>query len=486
MSGDVSGHAALPPGTGVGQTTTCGMLPVRGGTAVCCRAAWVIFDSGTAVRKGSVPGTLDVLAAPSCRSPSSTIIVCPRRVPFRSTTRRALAIVIACLLCSPDPLRADPFDACLQTLRRSKRARSISAATWRQLDGVRPDSAVLVQLNAQPEFTLPIWDYVAVMADRERVDDGLRLLAEHRATFKAVAQRYAVEPEVVAAVWGIESNFGRGQGTFDVLRSLATLSCVGRRQVYFRGELLAALRIVQGGHVSREAFRGSWAGAFGQTQFMPGVFWWRGVDFDGDGRRDLITNTGDALASTANFLKQAGWKRGLPWGVEVTLPSEDGAPFDARGENRRTRRTFGAWVARGVTRVDGSPLLRSPADSSIAAGLFLPAGVAGPAFLVTSNFSAVFSYNAAESYTLAIVHLADRLRGGGDIVTPWPTDDPGLSRRDRRELQSLLIARGHAIGTVDGLLLPPTRAAVKVEQQRLGMSATGRPGQRLLATLRQP
>lgn len=401
---------------------------------------------------------------------------------FRPATTFALLLTLAL----PDTVRADPFERCLSALRASKRTRSISAETWRQLDGVRPDSAVLTQLNAQPEFTLPIWDYVAVMADQERVDDGLRLLAEHRATFAAVAQRYAVEPEVVAAVWGIESNYGRGQGTFDVLRSLATLSCAGRRQAYFRGELIAALRIVQGGHVSREAFRGSWAGAFGQTQFMPGVFWWRGVDFDGDGRRDLITNTGDALASTANYLKQSGWRRGLPWGIEVRLPSTPGQPFDPRGENRRTRRSLVSWAARGLTRVDGTPLIATAQDSMVSAGLFLPAGVTGPAFLVTSNFTAVFSYNAAESYTLAIVHLADRLRGGGAFVAAWPTDDLGLSRRDRRELQTLLLARGHAIGAVDGLLLPPTRAAVKVEQQRLGMASTGRPGQRLLAVLRQP
>ncbi len=407
------------------------------------------------------------------------------RVLFRFARPLAMTAALLLALCLPEEARADPFARCLQVLRESKPGRRITAETWRQLDGVRPDSTVLAQLNAQPEFTLPIWDYVAVMADEERVDDGLRGLALHRATFEAVAARYGVEPETVAAVWGIESNFGRGQGTFDVIRSLATLSCAGRRQGYFRGELIAALRIVQGGHVTREAFKGSWAGAFGQTQFMPGVFWWRAVDFDGDGRRDLMSNTGDALASTANYLKLAGWKRGLPWGYEVQLPGRDGRPFDARGESRRLRRSLGTWAARGLTRVDGSPLMASAADSSVSAGLFLPAGPTGPAFLVTSNFSAVFSYNAAESYTLAIVHLADRLRGAGAFTTPWPTDDPGLSRKDRRELQTLLMARGHALGSIDGLLLPATRAAVKVEQQRLGMMVTGRPGQRLLAALRQ-
>ncbi len=403
--------------------------------------------------------------------------------------RMRLRLFAAAMLASvllPRVALADPFEDCLLTLRASRRAQSISAATWEHLRGVRPDSLVLAQLNAQPEFTLPVWDYLAVMVDSERVLDGMRLMAQHRAMFDTVARRYYIDASVLAAVWGIESNFGRGQGTFSVLRSLATLSCAGRRQTYFRGELLAALRIVQAGHVSAEPFRGSWAGAFGQTQFMPGVFWWRGVDFDGDGRRDLIDNAGDALASAANYLHQSGWRANRPWGFEVRWPAADSGRTQMRGEGRRVRHPLSHWVALGFERVDGTPLALSAADSLLEAGLFLPAGIAGPRFLVTSNFSAVFSYNASESYTLAILHLADRLRGGSPFVTPWPTDDPGLSRADRRELQTLLLARGHEIGAVDGLLTPRTRMAVRVEQLRLGHAATGRPGQRLLTALRAP
>ena len=411
----------------------------------------------------------------------------------RLSGRVAAALLIASL-CAPmrglavdaARVRVDPFDHCLQALRTSRRGRNIAAPTWALVRGMRPDTAVLSHLNAQPEFTLPIWDYVAVMADDERVRDGLERLAQHRAIFDAVATRYGVDAETVAAVWGIESNFGRGQGTFSVLRSLATLSCAGRRQTYFRGELLAALRILQAGHIPADRFLGSWAGAFGQTQFMPGVFWWRAVDFDGDGRRDLMDNTGDALASTANYLHQAGWQRGLPWGFEVRLPGGDSVAFETRGEGRRIRRSMAEWTRRGLTRVDGAPLIVDAADSTMQAGLFLPAGLAGPRFLVTSNFSAVYSYNAAESYTLAIVQLADRLRGGGAFVRAWPTDDAGLSRAERREVQQMLIARGHDIGPVDAMLTPRTRAAVQVEQQRLGQPVTGRPGQKLLAALRVP
>jgi lytic murein transglycosylase len=401
-------------------------------------------------------------------------------------SRHQLFAGLLVTLLMPSRAIADPFDRCLQTLRASRRARGISASTWEHVRRVRPDSLVLAQLNAQPEFRLPVWDYIAVMVDQERIDDGRRLMSQHRAVFDSVSRRYGVDAETVAAVWGIESNFGRGIGTFNVLTSLATLSCAGRRQSYFRGELLSALRIVQAGHVPAKEFLGSWAGAFGQTQFMPGVFWGRAVDFDGDGRRDLMRNTGDALASAANYLRLAGSRAGLPWGIEVRLPQRDSLSFDMRVEGRRVRRPLTTWVSRGVVRADGSPLISAPADSSVTFGLFLPAGEQGPVFLVSMNFEAVYRYNAATSYTLAILHLADRLRGGAPFVTPWPTDDPGLSRVERRELQTLLAARGHDIGAVDGLLTPLTRAAVAQEQRRLGQPVSGRPGRRLLVALRVP
>ena len=396
--------------------------------------------------------------------------------------RLPLVVTLLALLATPSVAIADPFDQCLNRLRVSKSGRRLSSATWAHVLGTRPDTTVLVQLNAQPEFRLPIWDYLAVMVDEERIADGRRLFEQYRTVFDTVSRRYGVDAYTVAAVWGVESNFGRGVGTYSVLRSLATLSCAGRRQTYFRGELFAALRIVQAGHIRADEFRGSWAGAFGQTQFMPGVFWGRAVDFDGDGRRDLMTNTGDALASAANYLRLAGWRTGRPWGIEVRLPPADSAI--GRGAGRRVRHPLRDWAARGLVRADSTPLIREGADSSLEAGLFIPSGPTGPVWLVTANFEAVYRYNAAESYTLAILHLADRLRGDPAIVVPWPTDDPGLSRAERRELQTLLAGRGHPIGVIDGLLSQATRAAVRVEQARLGQAVTGRPGQQLLARLR--
>lgn len=371
---------------------------------------------------------------------------------------------------------ADPFQSCLSSLRAPARAAGVSDTAFaRHTQGLAPDMSVIEKLDNQPEFRTPIWDYMAGLVDEERVEQGRALLAQHRETLAKVEARFGVDPATVVAVWGVESNFGQSFGSYPLTQALGTLSCFGRRQAYFRGEFYATLRILQAGDIAPERLVGSWAGAFGHTQFMPSTFERLAVDFDGDGKRDLMDSTTDALASTANFLQKAGWQSGLPWGYEVKLP----AGFSTAGEGRRTKRPMSEWAAKGLRRVDGSPL---PASGS--AGLMTLAGPAGPAFLVTRNFDAVYSYNAAESYGLAIAHLSDRLRGGGTFATPWPTDDPGLSRAERRELQGLLLMRGHDIGAIDGMLGDKSRAAIRAEQTRLGFEATGRAGQKLLKALR--
>jgi lytic murein transglycosylase len=368
------------------------------------------------------------------------------------------------------------FGTCLNELRAPARAAGVSEANFaRHTQSLAPDMSVIEKLDNQPEFRTPIWDYMAGLVDDERVAQGRALLAQHRDTLAKVEARFGVDPATVVAVWGVESNFGQSFGSYPLVQALGTLSCFGRRQSYFRGEFFATLRILQAGHIAPERLVGSWAGAFGHTQFMPSTFERLAVDFDGDGRRDLMDSTADALASTANFLQKAGWQNGQTWGYEVKLP----AGFNTSGEGRRSKRPLSEWAAKGLQRVDGSPL---PAQGS--AGLMTLAGPTGPAFLVTRNFDAVYSYNAAESYGLAIAHLSDRLRGGAPFATPWPTDDPGLSRAERREIQSLLLLRGHDIGTVDGMLGDKSRTAIRAEQTRLGVEATGRAGQKLLKALR--
>ena len=371
---------------------------------------------------------------------------------------------------------ADGFQSCLSNLRAPARAAGVSDATFaRHTQSLAPDMSVIEKLDNQPEFRTPIWDYMAGLVDEERVEQGRALLAQHRETLAKVEARFGVDPATVVAVWGVESNFGQSFGSYPLTQALGTLSCFGRRQAYFRGEFYATLRILQAGDIAPERLVGSWAGAFGHTQFMPSTFERLAVDFDGDGKRDLIDSTTDALASTAHFLQKAGWQNGLPWGYEVKLPPG----FSTAGEGRRSKRPMSEWAAKGLRRVDGSPL-----PTSGSAGLMALAGPQGPAFLVTRNFDAVYSYNAAESYGLAIAHLSDRLRGAGPFATPWPTDDPGLSRAERRELQGLLLMRGHDIGAIDGMLGEKSRAAIRAEQSRLGVEATGRAGQKLLKALR--
>ncbi|WP_213072326.1 lytic murein transglycosylase, partial [Acinetobacter baumannii] len=374
------------------------------------------------------------------------------------------------------------FQSCLANLRSQAIAAGVSGSTYdRYTQNLTPDYSVIDKLNYQPEFSTPIWDYLSGLVDEERVALGKQKLAQHRDVLNRASQVYGVPAETIVAVWGVESNFGDISGKYPLLQALGTLSCEGRRQSYFRTEFFATMRILQRGDLTEDQLKGSWAGAFGHTQFMPSTYERLAVDFDGDGRRDLVSSTADALASTANFLNKAGWQTGMPWGFEVQIPA--GMSID--GEGRRSKKPLSSWSARGVTRIDGSPLIQGPLSGSTPAGLMAPAGPSGPIFLVFKNFDAIYSYNAAESYGLAIAHLSDRLRGAGPFVSSWPTDDPGTSRAERREIQQFLINRGYDIGAVDGLIGDKTRVAIRQEQTRLGLNPTGRAGQQILRAFRQ-
>ncbi|KAA2284472.1 lytic murein transglycosylase [Arenimonas fontis] len=370
------------------------------------------------------------------------------------------------------------LDRCLAELRPLALARGVSAATWdAHMPGRRQDPEVQRALDRQPEFELPIWDYLAALVDEERIADGQARLLEHAGLLARMEAEHGVDAATVVAVWGVESDYGRVTGRKPLLDSLATLSCAGRRQAFFRGELFALLALIGRGDLDAEDLTGSWAGAFGQTQFMPSTYARVAVDGDGDGRRDLVGSVADALASTAHYLRRAGWQPGQAWGHEVLLPEG----FDTSLQGRRQRRPLSYWTDRGLRRADGGDW---PKDERKAA-LLLPAGPQGPAFLVFRNYDAIFSYNAAESYALAIALLSDHLRGGAGLRMPWPTDDPGLSRAQRRELQALLITRGHDIGEVDGLLGERSRRAIRAEQARLGLEPDGKAARSLLEALRR-
>ncbi len=373
------------------------------------------------------------------------------------------------------------FKNCIANLRSSATASGVDGSTYdRFTQNLTPDYSVIDKLNYQPEFSTPIWDYMSGLVDEERVQKGREKIAQYRDVLNRVQAAYGVPAETVVAVWGVESNFGDISGKYPLLQALGTLSCEGRRQSYFRTEFFATLRILQRGDLTVDQLKGSWAGAFGHTQFMPSTYERLAVDFDGDGRRDLVSSVPDALASTANFLKKGGWQTGMPWGFEVKIP--DGASVS--GESRKNKKSLSSWVNRGFTRVDGTPIIQGNLSENSQAGLMMPAGANGPAFLVFKNFDAIYGYNAAESYALAIAHLSDRLQGKGEFVTPWPTDDAGTSRAERREIQNYLLKKGYDIGEADGLIGDKTRLAIQQEQTKLGLKATGRAGQQILRAFR--
>ena len=371
------------------------------------------------------------------------------------------------------------FRACIAGLRAPAEAAGVTDATFdRHALTLTPDMGVLPLLDRQPEFTTALWDYLAALVDSRRIAQGKERLATYAPLLAEVQTRTGVDPATVVAVWGVESDYGQNFGQRPLLQSLGTLACFGRRQAFFRSELFEVLKIVQRGDVRAEDLKGSWAGAFGHTQFMPSTYNRIAVDFDGDGRRDLVGSIPDALGSTANYLVKSGWRTGQPWGYEVIVP----AGFNTALAGRTNRRALSEWQAMGVARVDGGSI-DLPADTR--AAMLLPTGREGPAFLVFKNYDAIYSYNAAESYALAISLLSNALRGEPGLRTPWPTDDLGLGRDERVELQRLLAARGYDVGAIDGVLGSASREAIRKEQARLGMTPDGRAGQKLLRQLRE-
>jgi len=384
-------------------------------------------------------------------------------------------------LMTADAIRAAAaeFGNCLASLWPEAERRGIGRAAFeRATAGLTPDLSIMDLLDAQPEFTKSPWDYLDLLVSDERIARGRELLTQYAATFAAVERRYGVSRTILAAIWGVESNYGTKGGDRSVIRSTATLACVGRRRDYFREEFLSALEILDRGDVRPDRLIGSWAGAFGPTQFMPTTFKRYAVDFDGDGRRDLVDSVPDFLASTANNLKTDGWASGEVWGYEVALP----ANFNYLLADHSRQMTIGQWKAMGLRRADDKPFKRS-ADRAY---LLLPAGARGPAFLMLENFRVIMKYNPAEAYALAIGHLADRLRGGGPLLQTWPRDERVLTVAERYELQQLLARRGFDVGEPDGRLGPRTRIAIRNFQVATGQIPDGFASSFVLDRLRQP
>jgi membrane-bound lytic murein transglycosylase B len=384
-------------------------------------------------------------------------------------------------LMTADAIRAAAadFGNCLAGIAPLAEPRGVSREAFAQLTaGLTPDLSIMDLLDAQPEFNKSPWDYLDLLVSDERIARGRELLAQYAPTFAAVERAYGVDRHILAAIWGVESNYGTKGGDRSVLRSTATLACVGRRRDFFREEFLAALEILARGDVKPDRLIGSWAGAFGPTQFMPSTFKRFAVDFDHDGRRDVVDSVADVMASTANNLKTDGWVPGESWGYEVALP----AGFDYLLADRSKQMTVRQWRALGIKRIGDKPFPR-PSEKAF---LLLPAGARGPAFLMLQNFRVIMKYNPAEAYALAIGHLADRLRGGAPLVQAWPREERALSMSERFEMQQLLARRGYDIGEPDGLLGPRTRIAIRSFQAATGQIPDGFASTLVLDRLRQP
>lgn len=366
----------------------------------------------------------------------------------------------------------EDFQIFLQKIKQQGLSRGLKPASLeRSLEGVTLDNSVIALTQKQSEFTKPIWSYLNDGLGGGRIDKGKALLAQHKNLLDQVEKRYGVDRGVILGIWGMESNFGGFSGDKDVIRSLASLAFVGYRGDFFRNELMIALELVDKGLAPRENMKGSWAGAMGQTQFMPSSFKAYAIDFDGDGRKNIWTNLPDIIGSTANYLAAHGWVAGLPWGFEIKLPANYAFSL--------TEGDFGSFAKQGVKRADGKPM---PQRGN--AKLFFPAGSEGPVFLITKNFDMIRAYNASDAYALTVAHLGDRIKGGSPFAKAWPSTMPQLSADERVEFQQRLQALGYDVGEIDGRIGSKTRNALRQEQIKRGQVPDGWPSPGALKMLK--
>ncbi len=373
------------------------------------------------------------------------------------------------------------FDEWLGAFRQSARNQGIESWVLEQaFTGLTADLSIIRSDENQPEFSRPVWQYLESAISPWRIARGKALLAEHQRTLDSIETEFGVDRFTLVAIWGMESNFGQQTGDKSIVRSLATLAWHGgRRASFWENQLLAALRILQNGDITPVAMRGSWAGAMGQTQFMPTTYLQHAVDFDGNGKRDIWNSSADALASAANYLASSGWKTGHAWGHEAKLPTL----FEFALADGEQRKPVAEWIRLGVQLRD----VPEPDETLLLqeASLFLPAGYRGPAYLQLDNFHSILAYNNSTAYALAVGLLADSLAGKNFHLHRWPKDDAPLSRSERLEIQQLLNVLGLASGTADGIIGVNTRKAIRSFQLQHDLPADGHASARLLQRLRE-
>lgn len=361
-------------------------------------------------------------------------------------------------------------------LRAEASALGISEATLEALDDLQePLPRVLELDSSQPEFVQTFTRYLGLRVTDRQVERGQQLLRQHGPLLEEVRQRYGVQPQYLAAFWAIESNFGSNTGGFSVLQALATLAYDPRRADFFRSQMLTALQIIDDGHISAQSMSGSWAGAMGQLQFMPSVFYQHGVDGDGDGKIDIWNSLPDIFHSAANFLSKSGWKGDERWGREVLLPAD----FDFALAGTSTRKPLQEWRDLGLLQTSGAPIPVADMQASVV----IPAGAQGPAFLAYENFRVTRVYNTPIFYALTVGHLADRFAGGPPIQH-MPENEQAMSIEQVQELQELLNGLGFDSGEPDGRVGSRTRSAIRAYQEQQGLPMDSYASISLLEALR--
>lgn len=367
----------------------------------------------------------------------------------------------------------------VKSFRKKALSKGISARTYdRAFRGTKLNQRVIAADRKQAEFSREIWDYLDTATSPKRVKNGKAMVKKHKRILRQIENKYGVEWSVVVAIWGLESSYGSNMGDINIIEALSTLAYEGRRQKFGESQLLTALKIIQNGDITPNRMLGSWAGAMGHTQFIPTSYDALAVDFTGDGKRDVWNprKPDDALASTANYLKRNGWVKGQPWGVEVRLPKG----FNYGNASLKVKATPARWAELGVRRMDGSKI-----PNYGQAAILLPAGADGPAFAVFKNFFVIKRYNNANSYAMAVGHLADKINGGGEFVREWPRGPGALKLKEKTEVQELLLKAGYDIGDADGIIGPKTLDALSDMQIKAGIQPTGKADQAALKFLRQ-
>lgn len=406
---------------------------------------------------------LPILLLAACASTSAT----PSQSVVKSERVEPETQVLNTVQADPAFARTQRFEAWREDFTRRAIAKGYSPTLLARTVGqARINERAIERNSNQPEFTRPVWAYIQSAANPDRVQRGRAKLSEQAQTLEEIERIYGVPREILTAIWGLESSYGRIQGTHDIISSLATFAFEGRRQEFGETQLFAALDLIQSGAVRAEQLKGSWAGAMGMTQFIPTTFRDYAVDFDRNGNTDLWQSEADALASAANYLTRSNWQVGQPVMSEVVVPAD----FDY-SQSETVRQSVSDWVAQGVRPANG--LQYSSAALQLDAKLLVPAGHRGPKILTFRNFDAIKKYNNSTSYVLGIASLGRALKGETAIRTPWPESDAPVSFEEKKAMQRALTAQGFDTKGVDGMIGPATRKAIRDWQSSRGLPADG-------------